>query len=394
MMTVILSESKNNEMNQAPPKNIPVAGPSITAREVAYVRDAAENAWGENASHYLVRFEETFARAVNRRYAMALPSCTAGLHLALAGLGIGAGDEVIVPDVTWIATVAPVSYVGATPVFADMDATSWCVTAESLAACITPRTRAIIVVDLYGAMPPMDEIMALAGRHKIPVIEDAAEAAGSDYHGRRAGSFGHASVFSFHGSKTLTTGEGGMLLTDDAAFFARCQFLRDHGRAPGDVSFRSTEVAFKYKMSAMQAAMGLAQVERLEELFARKREIFGWYAEHLSDAPQIQLNGEGAGVRSSYWMVTAIFPRQFRLDKPALMAAFREYGIATRPMFDPLSDIPAFSATPQAAAARARNLVSYDIAPRGINLPSGFNLSREDVMRVCAALKEILRANA
>ncbi|MFZ5931143.1 MAG: DegT/DnrJ/EryC1/StrS family aminotransferase [Pseudomonadota bacterium] len=380
-------------MNQSPLKNIPVAGPSITAREVAYVRDAAQNAWGENASHYLVRFEETFARAVNRRYAMALPSCTAGLHLALAGLGIGAGDEVIVPDVTWIATAAPVSYVGATPVFADMDATSWCVTAESLAACITPRTRAMIVVDLYGAMPPMDEILALAARHNIPVIEDAAEAAGSDYHGRRAGSFGHASVFSFHGSKTLTTGEGGMLLTDDAAFFARCQFLRDHGRAPGDVSFRSTEVAFKYKMSAMQAAMGLAQVERLDELFARKREIFAWYRECLAGVPGITLNGEGAGVRSSYWMVTVIFPEQFRLDKPALMAAFREYGVATRPMFDPLSDIPAFSATPQAAAARARNLVSYDIAPRGINLPSGFNLSREDVVRVCTALKEILRAN-
>lgn len=394
VLSAILPESNINKMSQSPLKNIPVAGPSITAREIDYVRDAAQNAWGENAGHYLARFEQAFARAVDRRYAMALPSCTAGLHLALAGLGIGAGDEVIVPDVTWIATVAPVSYVGATPVFADMDATDWCVTAATLGACITPRTRAIIVVDLYGAMPPMDEIMALAARHNIPVIEDAAEAAGSEYNGRRAGGFGHASVFSFHGSKTLTTGEGGMLLTDDAVFFARCQFLRDHGRAPGDVSFRSTEVAFKYKMSAMQAAMGLAQVERLEELFARKREIFAWYAEHLSDAPQIQLNSEGAGVRSSYWMVTAIFPAQFRLDKPALMAAFKEYGIATRPMFDPLSDIPAFSASPQALAARARNLVSYDIAPRGLNLPSGFNLSREDVMRVCAALKEILRANA
>ncbi len=381
-------------MSQLPLKNIPVAGPSITAREIEYVRDAAENSWGENANHYITRFEETFARAVNRRYAMALPSCTAGLHLALAGLGIGAGDEVIVPDVTWIATAAPVTYVGATPVFADMDATSWCVTPDTLAVCITPRTRAIIVVDLYGAMPPMDDILALADRHNIPVIEDAAEAAGSHYHTRRAGSFGHASVFSFHGSKTLTTGEGGMLLTDDAAFFARCQFLRDHGRAPGDVSFRSTEVAFKYKMSAMQAAMGLAQIERLDELFARKREIFGWYRELLTDTPEIILNGEGPGVRSSYWMVTAIFPKQFRLDKPALMAAFREHGVATRPMFDPLSDIPAFSATPQAVAARARNLVSYDIAPRGINLPSGFNLSREDVARVCAALKEILRRNA
>lgn len=380
-------------MTQSQQKLIPVAGPSITAREVEYVRDAAQNAWGENANMYHERFEAEFARAVNRKYAMALPSCTAGLHLALAGLGVGPGDEVIVPDVTWIATVAPVSYVGATPVFADMDATDWCVTADTIAACITPRTRAIIAVDLYGGMPPMNEVLALAAQRNIPLIEDAAEAAGSAYRERRAGSFGHASVFSFHGSKTLTTGEGGMLLTDDAAFFARCQFLRDHGRAPGDVSFRSTEVGFKYKMSAMQAAMGLAQIERLDELFQRKREIFGWYREVLADVPAISLNGEGAGVRNSYWMVTAIFPSGFRLDKPALMAAFRDYGVATRPMFDPLSDIPAFSATPQAAAARARNRVSYDIAPRGLNLPSGFNLTREDVMRVCAALKEILRKN-
>ena len=381
-------------MNQLLQKSIPVAGPSITAREVEYVRDAAQNAWGENANVYHARFEAAFASAVNRRYAMALPSCTAGLHLALAALGIGAGDEVIVPDVTWIATVAPVSYVGATPVFADMDPVGWCVTSESLAACITPRTRAIIAVDLYGAMPAMDEILDLAACHNIPVIEDAAEAAGSRYRGMPAGSFGHASVFSFHGSKTLTTGEGGMLLTDDADFFARCQFLRDHGRTPGDVSFRSTEVAFKYKMSAMQAAMGLAQVERLDELLTRKREIFGWYREYLADTLTITLNGEDDGVLNSFWMVTAIFPKGFRLDKPALMAAFKEYGVATRPMFDPLSDLPAFSAMPQAAAARARNRVSYEIAPRGVNLPSGFNLAREDVMRVCAALKEILHKNA
>ncbi len=375
-------------------KPIPVAGPSITAREIDYVRDAAENAWGENANTYISRFETAFAAAVKRRFAMALPSCTAGLHLALAALGVGKGDEVIVPDITWIASAAPVIYVGATPVFADIDAAGWCVTAESLAACITPRTRAIIVVDLYGAMPPMGEILALAAKHNIPVIEDAAEAAGSQYRGRRAGSFGLVSVFSFHGSKTLTTGEGGMLLSGDKAFFERCQFLRDHGRAPGDVSFRSTEVAFKYKMSAMQAAMGLAQVERLDELLARKREIFSWYREQLAGAPALLLNGEAEGTLNSYWMVTAIFPRQFRLDKPALMAAFKTHGIATRPMFDPLSDIPAFAATPQAAAARARNHVSYDIAPRGLNLPSGFNLTREDVVYVCGVLKEILRRNS
>lgn len=380
-------------MSQTPPKLIPVAGPSITAREVEYVRDAAQNAWGGNANLYHARFEAAFAGAVGRQFAMALPSATSGLHLALAALGVGADDEVIVPDVTWIATAAPVSYVGATPVFADMDALSWCVTAQTIADCITPRTRAIIAVDLYGAMPPMDEILALAARRNIPVIEDAAEAAGSSYHNRLAGGFGLASVFSFHGSKTLTTGEGGMLLTDDAAFFARCQFLRDHGRAPGDVSFRSSEVAFKYKMSAMQAAMGLAQIERLPELFQRKREIFGWYREYLAGAPGLALNGEAEGVQNSCWMVTAIFPPGFRLDKPSLMAAFREYGIATRPMFDPLSDIPAYASTPQAAAARLRNHISYAIAPRGLNLPSGFNLTREDVLRVCAALKEILRKN-
>lgn len=380
-----------NHTSGASGKLIPVAGPSITAREVDYVRDAAQNGWGENANSYIERFETAFARAVDRRFAMALPSCTAGLHLALAGLGIGPGDEVIVPDVTWIATVAPVHYTGAAPVFADMDAVGWCVTPQSIAACITPRTRAIIVVDLYGAMPPMDAILALAQQHQIPVIEDAAEAAGSQYGGRRAGGFGLASVFSFHGSKTLTTGEGGMLLTDDAEFYARCQFLRDHGRIPGDVSFRSTEVAFKYKMSAMQAAMGLGQIERLDELLARKREIFAWYQAELGSIREILLNQECPGVLHSYWMVTAIFPHGFALNKPQLMAAFRDYGIATRPMFDPLSDIPAFSATPQAQAARARNQVSYDIAPRGINLPSGFNLTRQDVSRVCDALKEILR---
>lgn len=375
-------------------KLIPVAGPSITQREIDYVRDAAENAWYENANLYHTKFEAAFCAAVKRRHAMALPSCTSALHLALAALGIGPGDEVIVPDVTWIATAAPIQYVGATAVFADIDPYGWCISAPSIAACITARTRAIIAVDLYGAMPDWDAILALAAPHKIPVIEDAAEAAGSEYRGRRAGSFGIASTFSFHGSKTLTTGEGGMLLSDDAGFFERCQFLRDHGRLPGDVSFRSTEVAFKYKMSAMQAAMGLAQVERLDELLARKREIFAWYAEQLADVPAIGLNGEADGVINSYWMVTAIFPQHFRLDKPAIMAALRDRGIASRPMFDPLSDIPAFAAGPQAKAARARNRISYDIAPRGINLPSGFNLSREDVQRVCAALKNILLQNS
>jgi len=211
---------------------VPVAGPWITEREVRYVADAAASDWYGQAGRYLGRFERAMADHCQRRFACALPSCTAGLHLALAAAGIGPGDEVIVPDVTWIASVAPVRYLGATAVMADMAADSWCLTAASIQACITPRTKAIIVVDLYGQMPDMDEIVALAAQHGITLIEDSAEAVGATYKGQPAGSFGRASCFSFHGSKTVTTGEGGMLLTDDKAFFDRVMVLRDHGGCP------------------------------------------------------------------------------------------------------------------------------------------------------------------
>ena len=214
-------------------------------------------AWYGSANHYHDRFERAFAEYVGTKYAVALPSCTAALHLALLALGVGPGDEVIVPDCTWIASSAPISYVGATPVFADIDAQTWCLSAETLEQCITPRTRAVIAVDLYGNMPDMDALRFVARRHGLAIIEDAAEAIGSEYHGRMAGSLGDMGVFSFHGSKTLTTGEGGMLVTDRADIISRVHVLRDHGRRPGDVSFFNAEVAFKYKMSSFQAAFGL-----------------------------------------------------------------------------------------------------------------------------------------
>ena len=250
-------------------ERIPVAGPWITQREIDYVTDAVTNAWYDKANVYHAKFESRFAEYTRRRHAMALPSCTSGLHLALLALGVGAGDEVVVPDSTWIATSAPVSYVGATAVFADVDPATWCITAASLEAVITPRTKAVILVDLYGSMPDMDATLAVARRHGLAVIEDAAEGLGSEFRGRPAGSFGEVSVFSFHGSKTLTTGEGGMLVTDRTDLFERAQFLRDHGRVPGDVQFYNAEVAYKYKMTSMQAALGLAQIERGDELITR-----------------------------------------------------------------------------------------------------------------------------
>lgn len=370
---------------------IPVAGPWITEREIEYVTDAARRAWYADANIYNQRFEEAFAAACGRRFAVALPSCTAGLHLALAALGIGPGDEVIVPDATWIASAAPVSYVGATPVFADVDARSWCVEAETFEAAVTPRTRALIVVDLYGNMPRMSALLEAAARRGIPVIEDAAEAAGARYRGRPAGAFGLASVFSFHGSKTLTTGEGGMLLCDDEPFFRRCLVLRDHGRQPGDRYFFNHEVAYKYKMSSLQAALGLAQLERLSELIARKRAQIGWYRARLH-GDDITLNADLPDIEPSYWMITAHWSAERGVSTRTVMDALRERGVDSRPFFHPLSSLPAYAALDAAAIANQRNRVAYDLAPRGINLPSALSLTEDHVDRACRAFREVLDA--
>jgi perosamine synthetase len=371
-------------------ERIPVAGPWITEKEVAYVIDAVKTAWYGEANTYQRRFEEAFGTYVSRRYAMALPSATSAIHLALAGLGIGPGDEVIVPDATWIATSAPISYVGATPVFADIEERSWCISPASLEASITPRTRAVILVNLYGGMPDMDAVLAIAERHNLVVIEDAAESVGAEYRRRRAGSFGDASVFSFHGSKTLTTGEGGMLLTDDEALYQRALILRDHGRAPGPIQFWNQEVGFKYRMSSLQAALGLAQLERVAELVERKRTIFGWYREGFDGVKGVVLNYSGPMVMNAYWMVTAVIGPEHEIAKEEMMAALDADGITTRPFFYPLSSLPAYEATPQASAARERNRIAYSVARRGINLPSALNLTREQVAYVCDRFRRVL----
>ncbi len=371
-------------------QRIPVSGPWITQKEIDYVTDAVTNAWYADANMYHARFEPAFASYLDRTYAIALPSCTSALHLALLSLGVGPGDEVIVPDITWIATSAPISYVGATPVFADIDAKSWCLDARSFEETITPRTKAVIVVNLYGNMPDMDAILDVAHRHGVAVIEDAAESIGSEYRGKKAGSFGVASAFSFHGSKTLTTGEGGMLLTDDKDVYDRCQYLRDHGRKPGDKAFYNAEVGYKYKMSSMQAALGLAQLERIDELVTRKREIFAWYKEALAGVEVITLNDEAAGVKNTYWMVTAIVDAGCDIAKEDVIDRMRESGIDCRPFFYPLSSLPAYASLPSAQSAGARNTTAYRLAPHGINLPSGLNLTRDTVAYVCDYLIKAL----
>jgi perosamine synthetase len=371
-------------------KPIPVAGPWITQKEIDYVADAAAHAWYENANMYHERFEKAFSHYIGTTYAMALPSCTSAIHLSLLSSGIGKGDEVIVPDLTWIATAAPITYVSATPIFADCDEKTWCLSSDAFQDCITPKTKAVIPVDLYGNMPEMDAIRDIAQDHGIVIIEDAAEAIGSEYHGKRAGSFGDTGVFSFHGSKTMTTGEGGMLVTDRKDLYDRCLALRDHGRAPGEKMFWNAEVGYKYKMSSMQAALGLAQLERIEELVERKRQIFSWYRDNLQSVEGITLNCEPSGTKNSYWMVTAIFDPGFGLLKEDVIRLLKEKGIDLRPFFYPLSSQPAYSGLDLACEARERNLVSYRVSPYGVNLPCGMTMTCESVGYVCDAVKGVV----
>lgn len=370
-------------------QRIPVAGPWVTELEVRYASDAAANGWYTNAGTYVQRFEESFARYLGTRHAIAVPHCTAALHLSLAALGIGPGDEVIVPELTWIATAAPIAYVGATPVFADVDEHTWCLTADSVRECLTPRTRAILPVDLYGMIPDIDALRAIAVEHGLSIIEDAAQAIGSRYHDRAAGSLGDVSAFSFHGSKTMTTGEGGMLVTDRSDVFERALVLRDHGRTKTG-SFYNTEVAFKYRMSNLQAAFGLAQLERIDELVAKKRQLFAWYSERLRDVPGLRMNVEPPGYFNAYWMASVVVDPEYGLTNRSMMADFDAQGIDTRPFFYPLSGLPAFDATPEAQAARTRNRTAYDISPRGINLPSALLLTESQVDRVCEVLTNML----
>jgi perosamine synthetase len=375
---------------ELPAERIPIAGPWISEREIRYVTDAVTNGWYKNSGKYQTEFEQAFAVFTGRRHAMALPSCTSGLHLALLALGIGAGDEVVVPDITWIATSAPVSYVGATPVFADIDPTSWCITAKSIATVLSPRTKAVIVVDLYGNMPDFDPILALCRERGVIVIEDAAEAAGARYKERPAGSFGAFSAFSFHGSKTLTTGEGGMLLLDDDDTYQRCLMLRDHGRPPNDVMFWNHIIGQKYRMSAMQAALGTAQLQRLPELIDRKRAIFDCYRRALANLPGVALNSEAPNVFNVYWMVTVVLDAKLGWTKEKLVPALREHNIDCRPFFYPLSMLPAYKLCPTAPAARERNSVSYSLSPYGINLPSALSLTEKQVQIVANSFAALI----
>lgn len=338
--------------------------PSITELEVRYATDAVANGWGQRCYDYIYRFENALKDHLKVNFAIATSSCTGALHMGMAALGIGPGDEVILADTNWIATASPVVHLGATPVFVDILPDSWCLDPALVEETITPRTKAIIAVHLYGNLCDMDRLLAIGEHYNIPVIEDAAEAIGSVYHGKRAGSMGRFGAFSFHGTKTITTGEGGMFVTNDSKLYEHVLTLSNHGRSRSQTKqFWPDMVGFKYKMSNVQAAIGCAQMERIKELVSRKREIFHYYRDHLTDYPGISMNPEPEGTVNGAWMPTAVFDADMGITREKLQSAFADGNVDARVFFWPLSSLPMFEPV-------KKNKNSYDIPNRSINLPS------------------------
>lgn len=361
---------------------IPYTKPSITELEVAYATDAAANGWGDRCYEYIERFESAFKAHLGVEHAIATSSCTGALHMGMAALGIGPGDEVILADTNWIATVAPILHLGATPVFVDILPESWCLHPEQVEAAITPKTKAIVAVHLYGNLCDMHALLAIGDRHAIPVIEDAAEAIGSIYHGKRAGSMGRFGAFSFHGTKTITTGEGGMFVTNDPELYERVLTLSNHGRARGQSKqFWPETVGFKYKMSNIQAAIGCAQMERIEILTDMKRGIFSMYQQHLKDLP-IRMNPEPEGCTNGYWMPTFVVDDCIPFNRDELIRELKAIGVDARVFFWPLSSTPTGG-----RKATNKAFLSETVHLRALNLPSHHNLSDDDASLVSEGVR-------
>lgn len=373
----------HSPVSSAGAKLILTAGPSISAREAAYAFDAAQNGWNSNWSKYLTTFEKKFAEYVGVKYAMATSSCTGALQIALMALDIGEGDEVIVPDLTWVATANAVRYAGATPVFADVELDTWNLDADSVERLITPRTKAIMPVHMYGHPARMDKVLQVAQKYGLKVVEDAAPAIGAEWQGKRCGSFGQFGAFSFQGAKLMVTGEGGMLVTDDDALYERALKIWDQGRNPAKAFWIDAD-GVKFKMSNVQAAIGLGQLERVDELIEMKRRLFSWYQEGLADLPGITLNHEVEGAHSIYWMSSVRLDESSKVPRDDLIKQLKARNVDSRPVFPAISQYPIWTTRqdPQPTAMR--------IGRQAINLPSGVCLSRDEVMYVSRTLRELL----
>lgn len=363
--------------------------PSIGERELANILLAARDGWGDNSNKFIDRFEEDFSRVVEVPYAVATSSCTGALELGLAALDIGDGDEVILADTNWVATLAPIVHRGSLPVFVDILEDTWCIDPDKVVSKITAKTKAIIATHLYGNLADMNALSRIAKAHGLYLIEDSAEALGSYYYGSHAGTIGDFGVFSFHGSKTVTTGEGGMLVTRSGEIATRVRQLNNHGRSTSESrQFFSTEIGYKFKMTNMQAAIGSAQLERFDELVRRKREILNCYRTQLLSIPHLTMNPLQVGCESGAWMPNVTFSRESGVTRNELLKAFSDANIDARVFFWPLSTMGLTKNESNDSP------ISASVAERSINLPSFHDMSESDISRVVSVIRNLSKTFA
>lgn len=363
---------------------VPISQPSIGALERKYLLDAFDSGWISSIGRYIDEFEKAFAAYCGVRHAVAVSNGTVAIHLALVALGIGPGDEVVVPDLTFVSTANAVRHAGAEAVLVDVDRETMCMDPEAFERAIGPRTKAVIPVHLYGHPADMARISSIAAGKGIAVVEDAAEAHGAEIGGRRVGSFGRCAAFSFYGNKLITTGEGGMVTTDDEALATRMRFLRDHGMSKSK-KYWHTEVGYNYRMTNMQAAIGLAQVERAAELVSKRGEVIDRYRARLSGLPGVTLNPCRKGYKNTYWMLCLSCDRWDEAARDGFMAEMRKRNVDTRPFFFPISDMPMYE------GARFATPVTHELSYKGINLPSFVGISDEAIDYVSGQVIDILK---
>lgn len=367
-------------------RKIPVAAPVLRGREKEYVIDCLESNWISSNGKYVERFESEFARFCGVKHAISCCNGTVALHVALLAAGIGPGDEVLIPTLTFIATANAVAYCGATPVLVDSEPEGWNIDPVKAGDRITSRTKAIVPVHLYGLPCDMESIRTLAERHGLIVIEDAAEAHGAMYKGRKVGGIGNAGIFSFYGNKIITTGEGGMIVTDDDQLAGRARMLKGQGMDP-QRRYWFPIVGYNYRMTNIAAAIGLGQLEQIDWHLQRHSELAQWYQEALAGVPGVVLQNVPHDRVHSYWMFTLMLPPDFRASRDATIGELARVGIETRPVFYPMHVLPPY----EKDLARAKFPVADEIALRGLNLPTWSGLTRDDVDYVCSHVRSLLR---
>lgn len=364
-----------------PPAFIPVYDAWLGEEEEANVLEAVRSGWISSLGAFIARFEQEFAAYCGVAHGISVCNGTVALHLALHALGIGPGDEVIVPALTFVASANSVRYTGATPVFVDVDPMTWVIDPVEVERAITPATRAIMPVHLYGHPAPMDALRQIAQRHGLRLIEDAAEAHGATVGGERTGGLGDIAAFSFYANKVITTGEGGMLTTNDSELAARCRMLRDHAMDPKR-RYWHPEVGFNYRLTNLQAAVGVAQLGKIERFLARKRQIAARYGEKLAGLAGITRQTELPGYTNIYWMYSILIDSQYPMERDAVVQALRGRGIDSRPFFHALDTLPPYlSDAPCPTASK--------LSRTGINLPSSPRLTDDQVDFICRALCEL-----